>query len=332
MLPVFVIVQSVGSRALAKLVGTLVVTTHTIFVSGAWFLSFIGLDQPYYSASVGFSNVLFALKMVMCYELPGGVAHIFGYPVRMQTEMWFELLLNWLLLPQTSVTAHISGILAGFLYYEWSTLRPLDTVCQAGRGVVGSLPRWLTRPLGLDQAFRRPPGSPYRGGGVPLGGVDARHNRGGPRWSPTRPLVHNRWAGGQVQRATLGTRAAGTVHDARGNAADSRNGLVTLLRGGQTRLLSLLSRTRRLVTRMSRGGLGINPSAEAPVHGSRLLGSQPVHQWQQREQVQPQQEAQLQTQDSTERARDEVSAPTSNSPSLEELRQRRLQRFGDSSG
>ena len=36
----------------------------------------------------------------MCYELPGGVAHIFGYPVRMATEMWFELFLNWLLLPQ----------------------------------------------------------------------------------------------------------------------------------------------------------------------------------------------------------------------------------------
>ena len=72
---------------------------------------------------------------------------------------------------QTSVTGHISGILAGFLYYEWSSLRPLDAAWQGGRRAVGTLPRWLTRPLGLDQVFRRVPASPqtYRGGGVRLG-------------------------------------------------------------------------------------------------------------------------------------------------------------------
>ena len=188
-----------GSRALAKLVGTLLVTTHTIFVCVAWIFSWIGLDQPYYSVSVGFSNVLFALKMVMCYELPGGVAHIFGYAVRMQTEMWFELFLNWLLLPQTSVTAHLSGIIAGFLYYEWRTLRPLDALWDAGRRVVSSLPQWITRPLGLDHVFRRPVSPQHMaytgagarlggggGGGPGGGGGGGRARRGGPRWSPTR--------------------------------------------------------------------------------------------------------------------------------------------------
>ena len=44
----------------------------------------------------------------MCYELPGGVAYIFGFPVRMQTEMWAELLLYMIFYSShTSVTAHL---------------------------------------------------------------------------------------------------------------------------------------------------------------------------------------------------------------------------------
>lgn len=347
---------STGSRALAKLVGTLLVTTHTIFVSGAWILSFIGLDQPYYSVSVGFSNVLFALKMVMCYELPGGVAHIFGYPVRMQTEMWFELLLNWLLLPQTSITAHISGILAGFLYYEWSTLRPLDAAWQAGRSAVGFLPRWLTRPLGLDQVFRRVPASPqrspYRGGGVRLGnaGSDAAHNHGGPRWSPTRPLMQNPWAGGQGQmrRATLGTGMGSTMRDVRGQAAEGRSGMRGLLSVAQARLLNLLSATRRLLSRATRsgGGLGIGgnrtPASDHLQLASRTLRRQ--QEQQARAVVAPHDDAatvqQQQDQTADENGRletgpagrvGEVESASAGSPSLEELRQRRLRRFGASS-
>ena len=49
-----------------------------------------------------------AAQMVMCYELPGGVAYIFGFPVRMQTEMWAELLLYMIFYSShTSVTAHL---------------------------------------------------------------------------------------------------------------------------------------------------------------------------------------------------------------------------------
>ena len=36
--------------------------------------------------------------------------------------MYVELFLNWLLLPHTSVVGHVSGILAGLLYYEWRAL------------------------------------------------------------------------------------------------------------------------------------------------------------------------------------------------------------------
>ena len=55
---------------------------------------------------------------------------IYLQAVRVQTEMWVELILNWILLPQTSVTGHLSGILAGYLYYEWRTLR-FDTAEEA---------------------------------------------------------------------------------------------------------------------------------------------------------------------------------------------------------
>ena len=230
-----------GSKAFAKLVGTLLCTSHAIFVVFSWFLSWFGLDGPYYSISLGFSNVLFALKMVMCYELPGGVAHIFGYAVRMQTEMWFELLINWLLLPQTSVTAHLSGIVAGYLYYEWATLRPLDASRQAVRSVVGSLPRWITRPLGLDQVFN--PLSPAQqamyGGGARLGGGGGgrgRARRGGPRWSPTRPLHNPLAQDGQQQQGQQQQGPGGGG----GGLQRYTAGAASLLAVAQGRLLNLI--------------------------------------------------------------------------------------------
>ena len=65
-----------GTLTFAKLVGNLLATSHAIFVALTWLVSFLGFDRPYYNVSLGFSNVLFALKMVMCYELPGGVAQV----------------------------------------------------------------------------------------------------------------------------------------------------------------------------------------------------------------------------------------------------------------
>ena len=98
-----------GPLEYARLVATLWATSHSMFVTLSYCLSFFGVG-PYYSVSTGFSNgalaiafglarpaddhphahmacfaggcghsVLFALNTVMCYELPGGIAHIFGF-------------------------------------------------------------------------------------------------------------------------------------------------------------------------------------------------------------------------------------------------------------
>jgi hypothetical protein len=71
---------------------------------------------------------------------------IYLQAVRVQTEMWVELILNWILLPQTSVTGHLSGILAGYLYYEWRTLRFDTAPRQLILALHSSLPRWMTLP------------------------------------------------------------------------------------------------------------------------------------------------------------------------------------------
>ena len=53
-----------GSKAFGKLIGTLLLTSHSIFVAGSWLLACIGIYGPY-EAGVhwGFSSVLFALKV-----------------------------------------------------------------------------------------------------------------------------------------------------------------------------------------------------------------------------------------------------------------------------
>ena len=131
-----------------------------------------------------------------------------------------------------------SGILAGYLYYEWDALRPAHSLRNAGRRLVDSLPNWFTRPLGLDAVFRplspQQGGAGYGGGGARLGG-----GRRGPRWSPTRGL-RNPWA----QAGAQGGAQGGQGGQAAGGWGQRSAGV---LRGAQGRLLNLVRRGRRAV-------------------------------------------------------------------------------------
>ncbi|KAK3561298.1 hypothetical protein QTP86_030710 [Hemibagrus guttatus] len=83
--------------------------------------------------AVGFSGVLFGLKVVNNYYNPGGVQYIMGFPVANRYACWLELVLIHILNPGTSFVGHLSGILVGLLY----TTGPLRTLMQTCAGFVG---------------------------------------------------------------------------------------------------------------------------------------------------------------------------------------------------
>uniref|UniRef100_A0A3B4H5H3 Rhomboid-related protein 4-like n=1 Tax=Pundamilia nyererei TaxID=303518 RepID=A0A3B4H5H3_9CICH len=81
--------------------------------------------------AVGFSGVLFALKIVNNHFNPGGVTYVMNIRVSNQFASWVELVLIYLIAPGTSLVAHLAGVLVGQLY----TVGPLKTIMEACAGL-----------------------------------------------------------------------------------------------------------------------------------------------------------------------------------------------------
>ncbi|KAM3616038.1 uncharacterized protein V6R79_011269 [Siganus canaliculatus] len=92
-------------------------------------------DQSYSMAcAVGFSGVLFALKVLSNHYHPGGVTYVMGFPVSNRYASWAELVLIHVTSPGTSFIGHLAGILVGLLY----TRGPLKTIMKKCAGIVAS--------------------------------------------------------------------------------------------------------------------------------------------------------------------------------------------------
>ncbi|KAM7412647.1 hypothetical protein PAMA_020154 [Pampus argenteus] len=92
-------------------------------------------DQFYsMSCAVGFSGVLFALKVLSNHYHPGGVTYLMGIPVSNRYASWAELVLIHIMAPGSSFIGHLAGILVGLLY----TAGPLKTVMKKCAGFVTS--------------------------------------------------------------------------------------------------------------------------------------------------------------------------------------------------
>ncbi|XP_018516016.1 rhomboid-related protein 4 [Lates calcarifer] len=83
---------------------------------------------------VGFSGVLFALKVVSNYYNPGGVTYVLNLRVSNRFASWVELVLIYLIAPGTSLVGHLAGILVGLLY----TVGPLKTIMETCAEFVSS--------------------------------------------------------------------------------------------------------------------------------------------------------------------------------------------------
>ncbi|KAM9358679.1 rhomboid-related protein 4-like [Symphorus nematophorus] len=85
---------------------------------------FIDVSSHSNECAVGFSGVLFALKVVNNHYNPGGVTYVLNIRVHNRFASWVELVLIYLLAPGTSLIGHLAGILVGLLY----TVGPLETI------------------------------------------------------------------------------------------------------------------------------------------------------------------------------------------------------------
>ncbi|CAG5124541.1 unnamed protein product [Candidula unifasciata] len=93
------------------------------------------------SCAVGFSGVLFAIKVLTTHYSPNEPTRLLGFiPVPSKHIYWAELLLIQMLVPNASFVGHLAGILVG-LAYIWGPLRffmdiflqPQGKSCQSSR-------------------------------------------------------------------------------------------------------------------------------------------------------------------------------------------------------
>ncbi|XP_035479544.2 rhomboid-related protein 4 [Scophthalmus maximus] len=101
-------------------------------------------DQSYSTTcAVGFSGVLFGLKVVSNHYCPGGVTNVMGIPVSNHYASWAELVIIHITSPGTSFVGHLAGILVGLLY----TSGPLKIIMKKCAEIV-SMNGYNTQPSG----------------------------------------------------------------------------------------------------------------------------------------------------------------------------------------
>lgn len=108
-----------GSAEFASMVASLLAMSQgiTLLLAKSLFL-FFEYDKPYYSEyAVGFSGVLFAMKVVLNSQSEN-LTNVFGLVVPARHAAWAELILIQMFVPGVSFLGHLGGILAGILYLK----------------------------------------------------------------------------------------------------------------------------------------------------------------------------------------------------------------------
>ncbi|XP_044499289.1 rhomboid-like protein 14, mitochondrial isoform X2 [Mangifera indica] len=146
---------SMGSTEFASMVVVLVGLSQGItLLLAKSLLLFFDYGKPYYSEyAVGFSGVLFAMKVILNSHSEN-FTNVYGFIVPARYAAWAELILIQMFVPGVSFLGHLGGILAGILYLKlktgYSGPNPLSMFI---RGITGAL-RWPSR--FVRYLFQRP--------------------------------------------------------------------------------------------------------------------------------------------------------------------------------
>ncbi|KAK3008801.1 hypothetical protein RJ639_013647 [Escallonia herrerae] len=131
---------SLGSVKFASMIAALVGMSQGITLLLAKSLLLFGYERAYYHEyAVGFSGVLFAMKVVLN-SLSLNDTHVLGMRVPAHYAAWVELILVQVMVPGVSFLGHLGGVLAGLLYIHfkgsYSGLGPLATLSRGISSVV----------------------------------------------------------------------------------------------------------------------------------------------------------------------------------------------------
>ncbi|XP_014211687.1 rhomboid-related protein 4-like isoform X1 [Copidosoma floridanum] len=106
-----------GTANFAALIGLLSVGCSAMYVLLGYVLTQVTEDYAYFTTcAIGFSAVLFALKVIVVCEEQDRPENVGGFRVPSKFAVWAELILIHLLVPNASFVGHLGGILVGCLY------------------------------------------------------------------------------------------------------------------------------------------------------------------------------------------------------------------------
>nr|AIY60713.1 rhomboid protein Lonja_RBL14 [Lonicera japonica] len=162
---------SMGAAEFASMIVALLGMSQGFTLLIAKSLLLFDYDTPYYRQyAVGFSGVLFAMKVVLDSQAEYSTAH--GLMVPARYAAWLELLLIQVLVPGVSFIGHLGGILAGLLYVRLKS-------SSSGPGPLTMIVRGFIRVLGWPLRSARDFCRSQRGRVLGRGRVGGRETRSG---------------------------------------------------------------------------------------------------------------------------------------------------------
>lgn len=114
-----------GSKAFFSVLVTFIVLTGLTFLAMEYLCGVFVNPAHFERCAVGFSAVVFALKVLNNHYFPGKKPKILNINISLPSGyvVWLELFINQLIAPNSSFIGHLSGILVGLAYIY--VLQPL---------------------------------------------------------------------------------------------------------------------------------------------------------------------------------------------------------------
>jgi len=120
--------RRLGSCYYAYLIAAFTLLTSLAYILLNIILSEVFEDDSHvFSCAIGFSGVLFAMKVLTTFIEPPSTTLLLGFiPISSKWASWAELILIQILVPHTSFTGHLAGILVGIAYTRGPLKRIVD--------------------------------------------------------------------------------------------------------------------------------------------------------------------------------------------------------------
>ena len=138
---------SAGSQIFAVMLSILLVLSHGLYVIVG---NLVGDNLPFGGAAgcaVGFSAVLFALKVVLN-EGSGTHSSIWGISVPTKYAAWLELVVSSVISPRSSFLGHLCGIFAGYIWVRGGLGQKVGELVANPTGGIGTAEAWYN-PVGM---------------------------------------------------------------------------------------------------------------------------------------------------------------------------------------